>query len=371
MSSSIRRHVLGGHSLSLLALALLLPPAAQAQAPGQAATAAAATPATAPAATGAAAPAVSLIGRPTPDITALPPGPDRALVEYGQKLTERTFAHIGPEVKDLRMRYAGNNLACTSCHQASATKPFAMPWVGVTASFPQYRAREDDISTVEERVNGCMERSMNGRPLPLDSREMKAFVAYIAFLSQGVPVGTTVHGAATVQSRVPNRRADPAAGAKVYADKCAACHGTDGLGRRVGQPGDAQGYIFPPLWGPDSFNTGAGMNRLIMATRFIKHNMPSGASHAATLLTDDEAYDVAAFMVSQPRPVKANLELDFPARFNKPVDAAFPPYLLGTPDEHKYGPFPPLVEKQRQMAAELKARAAAERAAQVAKDAAR
>lgn len=309
-------------------------------------------------------PSVNLIGRSVPDVASLPPGAHKALVEYGKQLSERTFAHIGPEVANQKLRYAGNNLACVSCHQASATKPFAMPWSGVTASFPQYRAREDDISTVEERVNGCMQRSMNGKPLPLDSREMKAFTTYIAFLSQGIPVGSTLQGAATVQSKMPNRRADTTAGAAVYAAKCAVCHGADGQGQRVGQKGDAQGYTFPPLWGPDSFNTGAGMNRLVMATRFVKHNMPLGASHDATQLSDDEAYDVSAFMVSQPRPAKAHLEVDFPARWNKPVDAAFPPYLLGTADQHKYGPFPPLAEKQKQMTEQLKAQAAAERAAQ-------
>ena len=306
---------------------------------------------------------VQLVGRAVPDIASLPAGPQRDLVEYGKQLSERTFAHIGPEVGNKKLRYAGNNLACVSCHEASATKPFAMPWVGVSATFPQYRGREDDISTVEERVNGCMERSMNGKALPLDSREMKAFTTYISFLSTGVPVGATVQGAATVQSKMPNRRADIAAGATVYAAKCAVCHGADGQGTRVGKAGDAQGYTFPPLWGPDSFNTGAGMNRLAMATRFVKHNMPLGASHDATQLSDDEAYDVSALMVSKPRPVKANLEVDFPARWNKPVDAAFPPYLLGTADQHKFGPFPPLAEKQKQMTEQLKALAATERAA--------
>ena len=306
---------------------------------------------------------VKLVGRAVPDIASLPAGPQRDLVDYGKQLAERTFAHIGPEVVNQKLRYAGNNLACVSCHEASATKPFAMPWVGVSATFPQYRGREDDISTVEERVNGCMERSMNGKALPLDSREMKAFTTYIAFLSKDVPVGATVDGAATVQSKMPNRRADTTAGAAVYAAKCAVCHGADGLGKRVGKTGDALGYTFPPLWGPDSFNTGAGMNRLVMAARFIKHNMPLGASHDATQLSDDEAYDVSALMVSQPRPVKANLEVDFPARWNKPVDAAFPPYLVGTADQHKFGPFPPLAEKQKQMTGQLKALAATERAA--------
>ncbi len=304
---------------------------------------------------------LSLLGRAVPDPAQMPAGPQKDLVLYGQALSTRTFALIGPEVADRKMRHAGNNLACTSCHQAAATKPFAMPWVGVTAVFPQYRAREGDISTVEERVNGCMERSMNGKALALGSREMKAYTAYIAFLSQGVPVGGNVQGMATPPFKMPNRRADTTAGQLVYDAKCAACHKPEGQGQRVGKAGDAQGYTFPPLWGPDSFNTGAGMNRLVMATRFIAANMPLGASHDATLLSVDEAYDVAAHMVSKPRPVKANLEADFPARWNKPVDAAFPPYLLGTADQHRYGPFPPLAEKQKQLADKLKAGAAAGR----------
>ncbi len=295
-------------------------------------------------------PAVNLVGRPVPEIESLPDGPYRALVSQGLELSTRTFAVIGPEVKDLKKRYAGNNLACTSCHQAGGAKPFAIPWVGVTATFPQYRGREDQISTVEERINGCMERSMNGKPLPLDAPEMKAFTTYIAFLSKGVPVGARIEGAAVLQSAVPNRRADPDAGSVVYVAKCAACHGADGMGKRTGQRGDALGYTFPPLWGPDSFNNGAGMNRLLTTTRFIRQNMPLGASHTATVLNDDEAYDVTAFILSNPRPVKAHLEADFPARWNKPIDAAFPPYMLGaTADQHRYGPFPPLAEKQREM----------------------
>ena len=306
---------------------------------------------------------VKLVDHPVPDLNKLPPGPYKELVQYGHELTTRTFAHIGPEVVDVRKRFAGNNLACASCHQQAATKPFAMPWTGVSATFPQYRGREDDISTVEERVNGCMERSMSGKALPLDSREMKAFVTYISFLSRGIPVGATVEGAGMVQSKMPNRRANLDNGAKVYAAQCAACHGDNGQGVRAGQPGDAQGYVFPPLWGPDTFNNGAGMNRLAMATRFIKHNMPQGTNFDAPQLSDDDAYDVAAYMLSKPRPEKANLEADFPARWNKPVDSAFPPYLLGAPaDQHRFGPLPPLVAKQKEMMEQLKAGAAAERA---------
>lgn len=309
---------------------------------------------------------VSLIDRPLPDIASLADDEYGRLARYGQELTTRTFAHIGPEVSDRRMRYAGNNLACTSCHQDGATKPYAMPWVGVSAVFPQYRGREDDLSTVEERVNGCMQRSMAGKPLPLDSREMKAFVTYIHFLSRDIPVGASIEGAATKGSKPPNRRADLAAGAAIYQAQCAACHGENGEGRRNGVKGDALGYLFPPVWGSDSFNDGAGMNRILMAMRFIKHNMPQGVTHAAPVLSDEEAFDVAGYILSKPRPHKKHLDRDFPARWNKPIDAAFPPYVDGAPaEQHKYGPFPPLAEKARAMAAErekaLKAKAEAGR----------
>lgn len=295
---------------------------------------------------------VSLLGRPQPNIEHLADDAYGQLVRYGHQLATRTFAHIGPEVKDRTMRYAGNNLACTSCHQENTSKPFAMPWVGVSATFPQYRGREDDLSTVEERVNGCMARSMAGRALPLDSRQMKAFVTYIHFLSRDIPVGATIEGSATKPSKAPNRRADLAAGEAVYRAQCMVCHGANGEGERAGIKGDAQGYRFPPLWGPDSFNEGAGMNRLLMAMRFIKHNMPHGVTHRTTVLSDDEAFDVAGYIVAKPRPEKKHLDKDFPARWNKPIDAAFPPYVDDAPaDQHKYGPFPPLAEKARAVAA--------------------
>ena len=282
------------------------------------------------------------------DVSKLPDDHYGRLARYGKELTDRTFAHIGPQAKDPAMRYAGNNLACSSCHQASATKAFAMPWVGVHASFPQYRAREDEVSTVEERINGCMERSMAGKPLPLDSTEMKAFMTYIHFLSKDVPTGAKVEGQGLPPFKAPNRRADTVAGGQVYAAKCAVCHGTEGQGLRTGAPAD--GYTFPPLWGADSFNNGAGMSRLLFASAFIKTNMPLGSQHGQSQLSDDEAYDVAAFMLSHPRPQKANLERDFPARWNKPVDAAFPPYVDGAPaDQHKVGPFAPLQDNMKKL----------------------
>jgi thiosulfate dehydrogenase len=284
------------------------------------------------------------------DVDSLPNDHYGRLARYGKYLSEKTFEVIGPEVANKKMRYAGNNLACTNCHQESATKKFAMPWVGAQATFPQYRGREDDVSTIEERVNGCMERSMNGKPLPFDSKEMKAYATYIHFLSKGVPVGTSVEGQGLPKFAAPDRASDIVAGEKVYAEKCVACHAADGSGLRNGKPGEAKGYTFPPLWGKDTFNNGAGMNRLLTAASFIKTNMPLGAAHGQAQLSNDEAYDVAGYIVSKPRSIKPGLDKDFPARWNKPVDAAFPPYVDGaSAEQHKYGPFKPLAENMKRL----------------------
>ena len=284
------------------------------------------------------------------DVSRLPDDPYGRLVRYGKELTDRTFAYLGPEVKNPKMRFAGNNLACASCHEASATKKFAIPWVGAHSTFPQYRGREDQVSTLEERVNGCMERSMAGKALPLDSQEMKAFVTYMHFLSKDIPVGSKVEGQGVPPFKAPNRRADTVAGSKIFQAQCSACHGPEGAGIRAGAVGSASGYTFPPLWGPDSFNHGAGMNRLLTAAAFIKANMPLGTTYDQPKLSDDEAYDVAAFALSHSRPLKANTERDFPARWNKPVDAAFPPYVDGaSADQHRFGPYPPLQENMKKL----------------------
>lgn len=280
-----------------------------------------------------------------PDINQLADDKYGQLVRHGKALMEQTYKYVGPEVKDVSKRYAGNNLACVTCHLDAGGRKFGNPWVGTFVSFPQYRGREDAISTTEERINGCMQRSMNGRPLPLDSAEMKAMMAYLHFLSTGLPVGVKLEGTGTPRVQPLARAADPVAGKQVYASYCVACHGDNGQGVRKGMVGDAEGYQFPPLWGPDSYNNGAGMARVTLAAAFIKANMPSGTRHTNPVLTDEQAFDVAAYINSQPRPVKANLEADFPARKNKPFDSAFAPYTPGfSAEQHKYGPWKPIKE---------------------------
>jgi thiosulfate dehydrogenase len=289
---------------------------------------------------------------PQPNPESLPQGAFKDVVLYGRKLFNETYSVIGPEVADRSMRYSGNNLTCQNCHLDGGAKRFGLPMIGVYGAFPTYMAREDEVRTLEERIQGCMERSMNGRELPLGGKEMKAFLAYIQFLSTDIPVGKATEGRGSAPLAMLDRPADPKRGAEVYAQNCASCHQPDGQGQRNGVAGDAKGYRYPPLWGPDSFNNGAGMHRLIASASFIRGNMPFGARHDAPVLAVDDAWDVAAYINSQPRPTRANLERDYPNRARKPVDAPFPPFLDKFPvEQHKYGPFRPILDAQKSVTA--------------------
>jgi thiosulfate dehydrogenase len=278
-----------------------------------------------------------------PEVGALPSDSYGLQVRRGRDLITATYAHIGPEVADPAKRFAGNNLACSNCHLMAGTKKFGLPIFGLYDLFPQYSSRLGAEITIEDRVNSCMQRSLNGRPLPQDSEEMQAIVAYIKFLSSGVAPGEKLPGLGTGAMPELKRAADPARGKKIYASACLACHNTDGSGIRRSLPTTDLGYMVPPLWGPDSFNDGAGMARLITAANFVHFNMPHGVDYLNPRLSVEQAWDVAAYVVSQPRPVKAGLDKDFPDLWKKPVDAAYGPYADGFSErQHKYGPFAPI-----------------------------
>ena len=156
------------------------------------------------------------------------------------------------------------------------------------------------MTDIEDRINECMQRSMNGRPLPMDSPEMIAIAAYLRSLgAQYQATGASQRqgrGAAGVQDAEPRRRSRQRR-ARLQQRDAASVTARTAWG--CWPPTDRRkGYLFPPLWGPDSFNDGAGMHRVLTAARFIKARMPLGEP----TLTDDEAFDVAAFINSQPRP---------------------------------------------------------------------
>ena len=281
-----------------------------------------------------------------PDVGSLPDNEKGRLIRRGRDLITATYAHIGPEVTDPAKRYAGNNLACRNCHLDAGTKKFGNPLWGLKDRYPHYNAEAGAPISLEERLNGCMTRSMNGRPLPLDAPEMRAMVAYIDFLSRGVKPGEELSGYGSGHMAELDRAADPQRGQGIYKQTCAICHGTNGEGLRRSLPTTDLGYMVPPLWGADSFNNAAGMNRLTTLANFVHFNMPNGTSYVMPRLSVEDAWDVAAYVVSQARPQKANTDKDFPNLFQKPVDTPYGPYADGfSREQHVYGPFAPIREE--------------------------
>jgi thiosulfate dehydrogenase len=281
----------------------------------------------------------------TPEAGALPHDASGLQVREGRDLVTATYAYIGPDVADASKRFAGNNLACTNCHLMAGTKKFGLPLFGLFGDFPQYSARKGAEITIEDRLNSCMTRSMNGRPMPSDAPEMQAIVAYIKFLSTDIPSGRRVAGLGGGHMPELKRAADPQRGRAVYVRACEGCHNTDGSGIRVSSVRSVDlGYMMPPLWGRDSFNDGAGMARISTIANFVHFNMPHGTDYLNPQLTVENAWDVAAYVVSQQRPHKAGLEEDFSSDLLlKPVDAPYGPYADGFSErQHKYGPFAPI-----------------------------
>ncbi|MGO1671728.1 MAG: c-type cytochrome [Sphingobacterium sp.] len=259
------------------------------------------------------------------------------LARFGEMLINETYAHIGPESQK---QITGNRLACASCHLNGGTKPFAAPYIGLSGVFPIYIGRENKVESLEERINGCFERSMNGRAIDVNSHEMRGIVTYIKHLSKEISVGTRIQGQGFVEFHPPQRAADPEKGLLVYQKLCVSCHGTDGQGVEGTNGNREGGYIYPPLWGADSYNDGAGMARLLTAARFIKGNMPLGATHDNPMISDEDAYDVAAYINSHSRPEKTGKEHDYPDLSKKPQDCPYPPYQDSvTQEQHQLGPF--------------------------------
>ena len=205
-------------------------------------------------------------------------------------------------------RYVGNKLSCTNCNLDAGMNPNAASFVGLSVQYPEYSARLGRDITLAERINECVERSLNGKPLPADSSKLQAVIAYIGWLSQNVPRGSTVAWRG-ISRLNPIRPPDAGRGKAVFSKKCFFCHGTDGQGTMAG----------PPLWGPGSYSIAAEMARISVAASFIKGNMPRAWGWT---VTDTEAFDVAAYINSQPRPHVQGKELDWP-KGGKPDDSPY------------------------------------------------
>ncbi len=203
--------------------------------------------------------------------------------------------------------YVGNALRCTSCHLEDGRRADALPWVGVVARFPEYRARNALVNRIADRINDCFERSLAGRPLPHDSDALRDMTAYLAFLSRGVPPGVRMAGQGAPPVTVTT--ADPGRGEAVYRNDCVRCHGADGEGTPLA----------PPVWGEGAYSIGAGMGRPSKAAAFIRANMPYDRPGT---LSEQEALDVAAYINAQPRAAFAGSARDWPFG-GAPVDVPY------------------------------------------------
>ncbi len=228
-----------------------------------------------------------------------PPGELGRMVKLGEDIIYHTHTH--PLTKDL----VGDNLDCTSCHIDGGKAKTLGTFIGTAAAFPAYSKREKTVQTLQDRINNCFMRSMNGTRPIIDTEASVAMAAYVTWLSEGLPI--------QMNPKKPinpfytkvwiNKKLVPLAkkathenylnGQKLYQQKCAVCHGEDGQGKV--QDGK---ILYPPIWGDKSFNTGAGLAHPTKMATWLQFNMPPGGPK----LSDQEAVDIAIYVDAQPHP---------------------------------------------------------------------
>jgi len=259
------------------------------------------------------------------------------LISYGRELVSHTAVYLGPKGK---VKAISNGMNCQNCHLQAGTVLFGNNYSAVASNYPKFRDRSGTVESIEKRVNDCIERSLNGKKLPDQGIEMQALVSYIKWVGKEVPKGATPVGAGIKSLTLLERAADSVKGKIVFQQQCSRCHGPDGKG--IMQENGLE-WKYPPLHGENSFNIGAGLYRLTKFAGYVKANMPNDqASYEQPVLTDEQAWDVAAYVLSLPRPSK-DLSADWPDISKKPIDHPFGPYADNYPEvQHKFGPFKPI-----------------------------
>lgn len=228
-----------------------------------------------------------------PAESTIPAGPDGDAIRRGRLIFTATPANAG--------RYVGNGLTCSNCHLDAGRRANASPMWAAWVSYPAFRAKNGRVNTMEDRIRDCFLYSMNapaskaGAPPPYSGDIYRDLQSYFAWLSTGAPVGKALPGRGFLKLTATPLGHDPDRGATVFAGQCASCHGAKGQG----QSNPDGIYSIPPLWGTHSFNWGAGMAGIASAAGFIKANMPYGQGNT---LTDQQAWDVAAYVDSRERP---------------------------------------------------------------------
>lgn len=263
---------------------------------------------------------------------------DLDLFRYGHELITQTSYYLGPQGKIAQI---SNGLNCQNCHLNGGTKAFGNNYGLVSSTYPKYRARSGKEESIEKRINDCFERSLNGKALDVNSKEMKAIKTYIVALGKNVNTKDLPKGLFMKDNQVKflTREASIEKGRGVYEQKCQSCHQSNGQGMLSDSKKE---YIYPPLWGKNSYNDAAGLYRLTNFAKFIKYNMPLGTDFKHFELSDEDVWDVAAFVNSQPRP-HLEAKKDWPKLSEKPIDFPFEPYAdQFSEKQHKYGPFQPI-----------------------------
>ncbi len=222
-----------------------------------------------------------------------PPDPDSIPAgEFGDMV--RLGRNIFNDTQTYAKAYVGNGLNCVNCHLDSGRKPDSAPLWASYGMFPAYRDKNKKVNTYEDRLMGCFRFSMNGKAPPAGSEELAALTSYSFWLAKGAPIGVELEGRGYRKPEEPAQSPDEMRGKTVFEANCVICHGANGEGTKVGGR-----YVFPPLWGKDSFNSGAGMTKIHNAAAFIHANMPLGQGNS---LSPQEAWDVAKYMNSHERP---------------------------------------------------------------------
>lgn len=279
-----------------------------------------------------------------PDTGSLPHDSLGDLIRYGRELIVHTSRYFGPKGS---VAQVSNGLNCENCHLDGGTRIFANNFSITAATYPVFKNRSNSIVTLEMRINGCFKRSLNGKAPGDSGREMKAMVAYIKWVGKDVKKHSNIFGTSTGQIPYLNRAADSSKGKEIFLAQCTTCHGENGQGKFLE---GGREYLYPPLWGNQSFNTGAGLYQLSKSAGFIKNNMPFGTSYKKPYLSDEQAWDVAAYINSRPRPEFKDLQKDWPDISGKPADYPFGPYIDSfSENQHKYGPYNPIVAADKKL----------------------
>jgi thiosulfate dehydrogenase len=222
------------------------------------------------------------------------PPPDSAIPndKFGEVI--RLGENIFRDTDKYAPEFVGNQLRCSNCHLQAGRQADSAPMWAAYTMYPAYRSKDGEVNSFEERIRGCFRYSMNGKAPPLGSPTLIALESYAFFLAKGLPTGESVAGHGYPALAKPPQPPDYARGKEVYRYNCAQCHGASGQG----QSSDGR-VVFPPLWGANSYNWGAGIATVKTAAEFIHANMPLALAGS---LSEQQAWDVAAFIDSQVRP---------------------------------------------------------------------